>query len=73
MRALEYIGAALGVAGALWLALGIHPILGAWVTWIVSNFALIAWSAGQRAYGVLGMNTIYLATSLLGAARALLH
>lgn len=71
VRFVEYVGSALGVAGALWLALRLPSSGDAWLVWVVSNVLLIAWSARHRAWGLLAMYVVYLGTSLLGAIRYL--
>jgi nicotinamide riboside transporter PnuC len=70
-RLVEYLGSALGVAGALWLALRLPSSGDAWLVWIASNVLLIALAWRYRSWGLLAMYVVYLGTSLLGAARYL--
>ncbi|CAZ90418.1 conserved hypothetical protein; putative membrane protein (plasmid) [Thiomonas arsenitoxydans] len=70
-KIIEYSGAALGVAGALWLALRLPSSGDAWLVWIASNVLLIAWAWRHRAWGLAAMYCVYLGTSLLGALRYL--
>lgn len=66
---LEYIGAALGMAGSLWMASGVPSSHLAWWAWLASNTLLIAWATRVRARGILAMQAFYLTTSIIGILR----
>jgi hypothetical protein len=65
----EWIGTALGVSGALLLALNAPASKYGWVLFLGSNLAWIAFSAIQRHRGLLVQQLVFTGTSLLGIAR----
>jgi hypothetical protein len=69
LRTLEYGGAALGMAGSLWMAAGVPSSRLAWWVWLASNALLILWALRVRARGILAMQMFYFVTSLIGVVR----
>lgn len=61
---LQWIGAALGIAGA-WLVASADPRLRAWgfIGFLASNACWIAWGAVAAAWGLVAMQTAFCATS----------
>lgn len=68
----EAVGAALGLLGALVLAInGKHASLG-WLGFLGSNIALIVFAARAGLYGVLTLQLGFMVTSLIGVWQGLL-
>jgi hypothetical protein len=63
----QYIGATLGVLGALLVASKTrkHRFI-AFNLWIFSNISLIVYYINLQAWGLIGMGSFYTATAVLG-------
>ena len=66
---LEWIGALLGVIGALLLALNMRFSQWGWVAFLVSNIFLITYTVLTGQWGLLTMQLIFTGTSVLGIYR----
>jgi hypothetical protein len=67
---LEWTGAILGVVGAYMLAENRPGSRYAWPIWIGSNLCLLTYFLMIHSWGVLGMQAIYLHSSLRGFRKA---
>ncbi len=68
--ALEWCGAALGLAGAFLLATHSKHSSFGWVFFLASNFVLIAWATKMGAIGLLVLQAGFTVTSLIGLKRS---
>jgi nicotinamide riboside transporter PnuC len=68
--ALEWIGSLSGLLGSLLLALNMRVSKYGWISFLVSNLALIAFSIGVDRHGLLMQYLGFTATSLLGLYRS---
>ncbi len=64
---LQWPGMALGLAGApLVSSSRAHVRRWGFAVWCVSNVCWIAWSIHTQAWGLLGMQSVFCATSVMG-------
>lgn len=70
LRLLDWTGCALGLAGALTLALNVEISRYGWLAFFGANFAMIAFAKGINARGLLCQQVGFCATSLLGIYRS---
>lgn len=66
---LEWLGALTGATGALLVALNIPISRWGWPCWIVSNGALMGLYAMLARWPLLMMQTVFMATALIGFYR----
>lgn len=67
--ALEWTGAALGMSGALLLAMNTAISGWGWVAFLGSNFAWLAYALLTRQRGLFTQQVLFTATSLLGISQ----
>ena len=67
---LEWLGAALGLAGAFMLAANNHNSRYGWWLFLGANFAMIALAIGLDRYGLLVQQVGFVGSSSLGVYRA---
>ena len=70
LRALEWMGCALGLAGAYLLACAVDISRYGWVAFFLANLAVIAFARGIRAWGLLTQQVGFMGSSLLGLYHA---
>ena len=70
LRRLEWGGCALGILGAALLASNTSVSKFGWIAFLVANFAFIGFARGIRVNGLLLQQIAFMATSVLGLARA---
>ena len=70
LRALEWTGCVLGLLGAFLLATNTGVSRWGWVSFLLANFAVIAFARRIRANGLLVQQLGFFATSSLGLYRA---
>ena len=70
LRALEWSGCGLGLAGAFLLATNTSVSRYGWIAFLAANFAVIAFARTIRAHGLLVQQCGFMLTSLLGIYRA---
>lgn len=64
---LQYLGVALGLAGALLVSQrSVRARRWGFLLWIGSNTLLILWAVGAAAWALLAMYAVYSATSWIG-------
>jgi len=68
-RAIEAIGAILGVAGSLLIAVNLPYSKWGFVLYIVSNVFLIGWAVRKKAYGIFSMYVVYTIVNIIGIVR----
>lgn len=66
---LQYLGSALSIGGAILLALNISSSRHAWKLWMAANVVLAVWGAQVQAWGIVLMQAVFCATSLMGMLR----
>jgi len=69
---LEWAGSLLGISGALLLALNLRISGWGWALFLVSNFCWIAFALERELMGLLSMQLVFMATSLIGCWKWLL-
>jgi hypothetical protein len=70
LRALEWTGCALGLAGAFLLATNTELSRYGWIEFLIANFAVIGFAHGIRAHGLFVQQLGFMGTSILGLVRA---
>lgn len=70
LRALEWAGCVLGLAGAFVLATNTSVSRYGWIVFLLANMAMIGFARGIRANGLLLQQVGFMGTSLLGLVRA---
>jgi hypothetical protein len=70
LRLLDWTGCALGLTGALTLALNVEISRYGWLAFFGANFAMIAFAKGINARGLLCQQIGFTLTSLLGIYRS---
>lgn len=63
----EIIGAVMGIAGALMLALKCRLAAWAWPIWVISNIAWIYYALATHAYFLLSQQVVFTIINLYGA------
>ncbi len=69
---LEYLGSLFAVSGTFMMASGLpsHGKLWIWLVWLVGNLMFCVWSVSRRAWGILGLNAVYVALDVVGIFRS---
>jgi hypothetical protein len=69
---LEYLGSLFAVSGTFMMASGLpsHGRLWVWLVWLIGNLMFCIWSVSRRAWGILGLNAVYVALDLVGIFRS---
>ena len=68
----QWMGSALGIAGALLLAMHTQWSAFGWVSFLLSNLAWIVFAFRQRVWSMLVMQLVFTGTSVLGIFRWIL-
>lgn len=63
----EIAGAALGITGALMLALKCRLSAWAWPIWVGSNIAWICYAIPLQAYGLIIQQAVFITINIVGA------
>lgn len=69
---MQWFGSALGIAGALSLAMNVSWSAYGWLCFLLSNIAWIAFAYRTRVLGLLIMQMVFMGTSLMGIYRWIL-
>lgn len=69
---LEYLGSLFAVSGTFMMASGLpsHGRLLVWLVWLIGNLMFCVWSVSRRAWGILGLNAVYVVLDLVGIFRS---
>ena len=69
---LEYLGSLFAVSGTFMMASGLpsHGRLWVWLVWLIGNLMFCVWSVSRRAWGILGLNAVYVVLDLVGIFRS---
>lgn len=62
----QWIGSALGIAGALLLAMNIQWSAYGWISFLLSNFAWILFAYRKQLWSMVVMQLVFTGTSVLG-------
>ncbi|BBP02447.1 nicotinamide mononucleotide transporter [Sulfuriferula nivalis] len=70
MKTIEWIGSIFGLLGAFLLATNTRVSAYGWFAFLIANFAMIAFAARSKHYGLLTQQLGFMATSALGIYRS---
>jgi len=68
----QWFGSALGIAGALLLAMNTQWSAYGWISFLLSNFGWIFYAYRHRVWSMLVMQLVFTGTSVLGIVRWIL-
>ena len=68
----QWLGSAMGITGALLLAMNTPWSAYGWISFLLSNFAWVFYAYRQRVWSMLVMQLVFTGTSLLGITRWIL-